>query len=372
MNMTIGENIKCLRKDKGITQEKLAEHLNISCQAISKWERGETLPDITLVIPIADYFGVPTDQLLGVDHAKNEQKILTLLAECDRLGNLGKLKEKCDLNRKAYKEFPNDFRIISNYLMSLLYDPYIDKLDHVPGIPTHNEEMKRVCNRILEECTNENFRYQALNTLIEVYKNEENHEKAVEIIERFPEGIWSKGVMYEYYYEPGSAEQWHWARYNIRELSGRLIAKFTNCAMWSESPPQERIRQFQKTVDLICLIYEDGDYNDYHKSLCHNYYEIAQIYVQIEDYTNAEKYIDLALFHAKAFDDLPQVTTHTSFFMQGNKFDKSEVYYAYECNTVKSNLDYFEDARFFAGVRDMPWFKAVLDKYRPYASDSKG
>ena len=75
MNMYIGENIKRLRREKNITQEKLAEHLRISCQAISKWERGETFPDITLVIPIAGYFGVSTDELLGVDHAKNEQKI---------------------------------------------------------------------------------------------------------------------------------------------------------------------------------------------------------------------------------------------------------------------------------------------------------
>jgi len=50
--MHIGENIKRLRQAKNITQEKLAEYLNISAPAVSKWERRETLPDITMVIPL--------------------------------------------------------------------------------------------------------------------------------------------------------------------------------------------------------------------------------------------------------------------------------------------------------------------------------
>ncbi|MBR7082755.1 MAG: helix-turn-helix transcriptional regulator, partial [Clostridia bacterium] len=46
MNITIGENIKRLRRERNVTQEQLAEVLNISTAAVSKWERGETYPDI--------------------------------------------------------------------------------------------------------------------------------------------------------------------------------------------------------------------------------------------------------------------------------------------------------------------------------------
>ena len=55
MKLTIGENIKRLRKSKNITQEQLAEVVNLSVTAISKWERGETYPDITMLYPLA-YF----------------------------------------------------------------------------------------------------------------------------------------------------------------------------------------------------------------------------------------------------------------------------------------------------------------------------
>lgn len=46
MKITIGTNIKRLRSDKGITQEQLAEAMNVTCAAVSKWERGETYPSL--------------------------------------------------------------------------------------------------------------------------------------------------------------------------------------------------------------------------------------------------------------------------------------------------------------------------------------
>jgi len=58
MALNIGENIKKLRAEKGITQEQLAEHLSITYQSVSKWENGITAPDLYLIPTIAKYFGV--------------------------------------------------------------------------------------------------------------------------------------------------------------------------------------------------------------------------------------------------------------------------------------------------------------------------
>lgn len=71
MNINIGENIKNLRSKKDITQEQLASFLNISNVAVSKWERGETYPDISLLPILAKYFDVTIDTLIGYDAAKN-------------------------------------------------------------------------------------------------------------------------------------------------------------------------------------------------------------------------------------------------------------------------------------------------------------
>lgn len=64
----IAKNICDLRTERKITQFKLAEALNYSDKAVSKWERGESVPDITVLKRIADYFDVTVDYLLKPTH----------------------------------------------------------------------------------------------------------------------------------------------------------------------------------------------------------------------------------------------------------------------------------------------------------------
>lgn len=65
--MTFGTIIKDLRLKHNMTQERLAELLNISPQAVSRWETGAAMPDISLLPPLANLFGVTTDYLLSMD-----------------------------------------------------------------------------------------------------------------------------------------------------------------------------------------------------------------------------------------------------------------------------------------------------------------
>lgn len=67
VSMNIGNNIAALRKQKGITQEELANELGVSAQAVSKWENNTSCPDVSLLTSIADYFGVTVDSLLRVE-----------------------------------------------------------------------------------------------------------------------------------------------------------------------------------------------------------------------------------------------------------------------------------------------------------------
>ena len=60
-----GENLKTLRKNKGITQEELAVRLNVVRQTISKWEKGQSVPDAEMLVKLAEFFEVPVSQLLG-------------------------------------------------------------------------------------------------------------------------------------------------------------------------------------------------------------------------------------------------------------------------------------------------------------------
>ena len=77
MELNIGMNIKRLRLAKGLTQEQLAELLTISTAAVSKWEAKNTYPDITMLFPLAEIFGVTVDELLVYGEAKANADAVT-------------------------------------------------------------------------------------------------------------------------------------------------------------------------------------------------------------------------------------------------------------------------------------------------------
>ena len=76
----IAKNIQALRVSKKITQFRLAEALNYSDKAVSKWERAESMPDVAVLKQIADYFGVTVDYLLTEDHTGHAARMQNLSA----------------------------------------------------------------------------------------------------------------------------------------------------------------------------------------------------------------------------------------------------------------------------------------------------
>lgn len=60
----IGAFLKVLRKEKGMTQEQLAEKLNVSNRSVSRWETGNTLPDISILIELSEFYGVEIKEIL--------------------------------------------------------------------------------------------------------------------------------------------------------------------------------------------------------------------------------------------------------------------------------------------------------------------
>ena len=73
--MDFGSNLKKLRKAKNLTQESLAECLNVSPRTISKWENGLSMPDVSLLPVLADYFQVSVDSLLMHDAAVRQEEM---------------------------------------------------------------------------------------------------------------------------------------------------------------------------------------------------------------------------------------------------------------------------------------------------------
>ena len=78
--MKLGEKIKTLRKQKNISQEVFAGYLGVTFQAVSKWETGTTMPDVTLIPAIASFFGVSTDELFDFNLFETEKQVDALMS----------------------------------------------------------------------------------------------------------------------------------------------------------------------------------------------------------------------------------------------------------------------------------------------------
>ena len=80
--MTIGNKIKLLRTNKGLTQEQLAEQLHISGQAVSKWENETSTPDITMLPILAECFGITIDELMDykLNALTDKEKFIRFMA----------------------------------------------------------------------------------------------------------------------------------------------------------------------------------------------------------------------------------------------------------------------------------------------------
>lgn len=81
MNKEFGMKVASLRKEQGMTQASLAEKLNVSNKAISRWETGEGYPDITLLLPLAEALGVSVDYLLSSEKSVTEDGDIEKKAE---------------------------------------------------------------------------------------------------------------------------------------------------------------------------------------------------------------------------------------------------------------------------------------------------
>ncbi|MBE6687143.1 MAG: helix-turn-helix transcriptional regulator [Ruminococcaceae bacterium] len=90
MNLNFAENFKKYRKQKGITQERIAEELGVSGQSVSRWELGVCYPDLELLPGIANYFGISIDILLSNDKDSREKaqnefyKVLNSMTESEK------------------------------------------------------------------------------------------------------------------------------------------------------------------------------------------------------------------------------------------------------------------------------------------------
>ena len=118
--MNIGNKIKELRKQRGITQEQLANCIGISFQAVSKWENNIALPDITLAPILANYFGISMDELFDFNQKEIELAVNSIANEAYKYRESDPEKSRRILEEGLLK-YPGNDILLNNLLYVLNY-----------------------------------------------------------------------------------------------------------------------------------------------------------------------------------------------------------------------------------------------------------
>lgn len=316
MTIYLSENIKRLRREKDLTQEGLAQFLGVTFQSVSKWERGESYPDITMLPVIAGFFKVSVDDLLGVYNAQNEQKINEYLDLYDTM-KLKDLSFTLSQYEKAVKEFPGDFRILVRYMQLLQEEKIFGHSSEVILSGEYkkiSEEIAKIYENIQKHCTDDSVRIWSKKVMIShlmwkydcicneegkygVYK--EYLQQAKEIVNTLPSMCNSREMMAipekENYYEI--------RKNTLEELIFLLHGEIFGYCLYRS--PQDRIKQCESLQGLLDLVYPDGKFGKNCYNRLYNYGHLGHLYQKIGDDETALKHLKTAAEYAKELDNEP-------------------------------------------------------------------
>lgn len=340
MTIYFGENLKKLRKARGLTQEGLADFLGMSFQAISKWERGETYPDITMLPCIASFFGVTVDSLLGTDMIEKEKRLEEYNNSYSRLWSEGKIDQVKTMLKAATEEFPGNYDLLAKYFNALISAECTD--DYLLSI---RDEVDRIYDMIQNYCTTDSIRIwvkklmcRYLRDLSLIENSGVDINDAEKILEQMPimQNTRDYTAMYMY---PHDDEKRALACANGISEMLRLFGEIMNRKHKKFIDADSNIAEAY--INLVEKVMPDGDYGKSHYLMVIHHQRLGVQKYLAGDEAAALGHFEKAVCLAKRYDELPEVMVHTSNALKGIVFDKTRAYRFWEgsfCEDIKEGL----------------------------------
>jgi len=172
----IAENLRSLRKGMELTQEDVAEMLRVSPQSVSKWERGDTYPDITLLPALANLFKTSVDALIGMDKINDSEARAAIFKAEHACLRAGEPHNAAAILEEALRTFPNDEGLMSELALALSFDSAPEKL----------RQSVVLCERVLSGKASEKVRHTTRAVLCFIHYKMGDKEKAVATANNLP------------------------------------------------------------------------------------------------------------------------------------------------------------------------------------------
>ena len=356
--MTIGERIKTLRKKNDMTQEKLADFLHVSYQAVSKWECGIASPDLSLIVPLTRLFNVSADELLGLTNEEVDERKAYFDAEYFDFWMKDDSEADLEIARQAVAEYPSDFRYLHWLASDEWYVGYSPKYYNTEKGKELLESSVKHNLMILENCDEPDIKKQAISGLVYTYSSMDNLDEAKKYAEMYPEDgqIDRDDLLISCL----RGEEQEALRKKI--FHKKLIQlSFSLESLWRNSvPPFHEALDAHETI--IKAIITDGNYQRLHGYLSDIYLERAKISMQNDAPDEAIKNLTVCLNHANEFDKMDKmgIEEYTCPILKGYRADYRNRR-VLEFTHTEYIRDCIMDDKLFASLHDKEVLKKMLE-----------
>lgn len=270
--MKINEVIRYYRKKESLTQEQMANYLNISAPAVNKWENGISYPDITLLPSLARVLKIDVNTLLGFNKELTDIEVKSFIKEIGEIISKEGFKKGFERGCDLIKEYPNcdELRIgISTVLRIYLLEPNIEE--------KYKYEIKIIeWLELVASSNKENIASMARLDLSAMYREKKEYKKAQEILDKIPEIDIDKKFQQALLFESSGDYDKAYAIYESK--------------LWKSSH-----EVFATLSFIINLLYKENKFSE-----AEEYVEFCKKVIEVFDFGSYYKYqLDLSLAREK-------------------------------------------------------------------------
>ncbi len=350
----IGQKIKELRKINDLTQEKLADYLCVSCQAVSKWECGVSSPDLSLIGPLTKLLRVSADELLGLDKPIADERhaeLTAMIGETWKTAQDGDLEKRYQLLKTAIEEYPGDMKFLNDFAWATAMRSF--SFEDNETYRTAQEEAIRLFARVIEDCSDRDIRCSAIGGIVQHLGFCGRYDEAKAYAELYPDD-----PPYRKEDIIGNSLEGEEREKHEHKMT-RLALDQLLCRLdWQSEEGCQAI------IDILKLFHPGGKYLHYHDFLSMSKRNLALIYAKRGETDRAIALLKEAKEHAYAvyeIDKNPKVYHYASPFFNKDKFNPADFFHTGDDSSVSAFHEFLERSEFDGMKRDKA-FLELLEK----------
>lgn len=360
MKLSIGENIKLFRKAKDITQEQLAEMLNVSSQSVSRWELGICYPDMELLPMLAEIFEITVDKLLGVDNIAEKKKVDEYLNRFQVAINQGKIDECISIAREGIAEYPNNYALLNKLMYALFVsgDDTGNISNWKENMENYDSEITSLGERIMKYCPDQNIRLEAISRLAFNHCEQGRKEIGKQIYEMLPPMILCREN--QMWWSLEEDEKTSFLQKQIKKSYNMLYDFIWLLATCGKLSPTNSLSVINKAEELTNLITDEKQYNIDSWGNSRIHYDKAKLYSKIGCKKSVYEQLELAARKAIDFDNRPETEEYNSLLL-GNVTEKRIDFETADTRPLtKIMRDKWLSDNAFDSIRNTPEFEKII------------